>query len=160
MKKHKQYIKWLLIYTLIGVILFESVAIDKIMMSLCLSALALYYTDKFLIGMPFHHKYKFSFLKSGKYLIFLLKEIYIAGFKTLWMTLKGDIHMGIVEFETDLEDSFKRAILANSITLTPGTITIDMDYKTIKVLWIDAKPNEDLDPKTQIASKIEEKLVT
>jgi multicomponent Na+:H+ antiporter subunit E len=37
------------------------------------------------------------------------------------------ISPGIVKFKTDIRKDFRQGILANSITLTPGTLTIDME---------------------------------
>jgi multicomponent Na+:H+ antiporter subunit E len=37
------------------------------------------------------------------------------------------ISPGIVKFKTNIRRDFNRVILANSITLTPGTLTIDME---------------------------------
>ena len=40
---------------------------------------------------------------------------------------KIDIQPQVVFFDVPLKSEFMRTILANSITLTPGTITVDVD---------------------------------
>lgn len=49
---------------------------------------------------------------------------------------------GIVKIETDLKSEYAQAMLANSITLTPGTITLDIAEERGKtyyyIHWIDA----------------------
>lgn len=159
MRRYVDRMKWVILYTAIGIILFESLSIQTIIMSLILSLFALYYTDQFLIGMPFHNKYRISFVKVILYLLFLVKEMYVAGIKTLIMTLKGDINMGVVEFDTELKHPLKKAVLANSITLTPGTITIDIEDQHLTVLWIDKKASQTDQAKEIIAGAIEKRLM-
>ena len=71
------------------------------------------------------------------YLFHLLIQIYIAGFITIKKIIKGDINPDIVDIETDLENDMYICFLANSITLTPGTVTIDKNGNKLKVLWLD-----------------------
>jgi multicomponent Na+:H+ antiporter subunit E len=46
------------------------------------------------------------------------------------------IKPGIVKVKTELKSGFARIMLANSITMTPGTITVDIIDETIFVHWI------------------------
>ncbi|MDR2522602.1 MAG: Na+/H+ antiporter subunit E [Synergistaceae bacterium] len=41
--------------------------------------------------------------------------------------ITGDINPGIVKFNPRLKTDLGRTLLANSITLTPGTLTVDVD---------------------------------
>ena len=50
----------------------------------------------------------------------------------------------IVEVQTSLQSDLGKLLLANSITLTPGTLTIDVIGDRMLVHWIDARPGEDL----------------
>ena len=43
----------------------------------------------------------------------------------------------LVEVETALQSSLGRVILANSITLTPGTLTVDIQQQRLLIHWID-----------------------
>lgn len=60
------------------------------------------------------------------------------------------INPGIVRIETDLETPYKRLILANSITLTPGTITLELNGRDMYIHWLDI---QEQDPQ-QAAEKI------
>lgn len=59
----------------------------------------------------------------------LLVEIVKSSFAVIKIVFskKLDIQPQIVFFEAPLKSDFLRTILANSITLTPGTITVDVD---------------------------------
>jgi multicomponent Na+:H+ antiporter subunit E len=49
------------------------------------------------------------------------------------------IKPGIVKVKTKLKSKTGRMILANAITLTPGTLTIDIKDEFLYVHWIDVK---------------------
>jgi multicomponent Na+:H+ antiporter subunit E len=56
------------------------------------------------------------------------------------------INPGIVEVKTILKSKIGRLILANSITLTPGTFTLEIQNDSLFIHWIDVKSadvNED-----------------
>ena len=46
------------------------------------------------------------------------------------------IRPGIVKVPTNLTDPMAKTFLANSITLTPGTLTIDIDGQDLYIHWI------------------------
>jgi multicomponent Na+:H+ antiporter subunit E len=53
------------------------------------------------------------------------------------------IRPAVVEISTGLESGLGRLILANSITLTPGTLTVEVDGERLLVHWIDCPPGTD-----------------
>jgi len=71
-----------------------------------------------------------------------------ANLDVAWRVITGRINPGIVRFNPDLRTDGGRTFLANSITLTPGTLTMDVDDATgdFFVHWInvtDASPTAD-----------------
>lgn len=69
------------------------------------------------------------------------------------------IRPGIVKIKTSLRSNAGRTLLANSITLTPGTITVDMtDDGYLYVHWINVKA-EDIEGATQHISARFEKVL-
>ncbi len=69
------------------------------------------------------------------------------------------IHPGIVEIKTKLQSELGRLVLANSITLTPGTLTVDVKNDTLFIHWIDFKSNNSVEATKLIASHFEKILV-
>lgn len=63
------------------------------------------------------------------YILVLLKEVIKANFTLfrIFATKKGKRQPVIVCFHTSLKSGMARALLANAITLTPGTITIALE---------------------------------
>ncbi len=69
------------------------------------------------------------------------------------------INPGIVKTKTVLKSKMGRMILANSITLTPGTLSVDIKDDTLYIHWIDVCC-EDIDKATEaIVQKFEKHLV-
>lgn len=71
-----------------------------------------------------------------------------ANLDVAWRVITGRINPGIVRFNPALKTDGGRTFLANSITLTPGTLTMDVDDATgdFFVHWInvtDASPTAD-----------------
>ena len=58
------------------------------------------------------------------------------------LVITGKINPGIVRIKPELKNKFAVTMLANSITLTPGTLTVDVDEETndLYVHWIDITP--------------------
>mgnify|MGYP003876904265 FL=1 len=67
-----------------------------------------------------------------------------ANLDVAWRVLTGRIRPGIVRFNPGLRTDLGRTVLANSITLTPGTLTVDVDDDTgdFYVHWINVKDEE------------------
>ncbi|MBU8891693.1 MAG: Na+/H+ antiporter subunit E [Bacteroidales bacterium] len=86
----------------------------------------------------------YKFLQPQRYFWFI---VYLIIF--IWECLKANIEVayrvlhpampikpGIVKIKTDLKTDIAKTTLANSITMTPGTITVDIIDDYIYVHWI------------------------
>ncbi len=71
----------------------------------------------------------------GLYLIF---KMYQASFVVAWRVLTRSFNPRVVHFRTRLKSDIARVALANSITLTPGTIVLALDDDHLIVHWLDA----------------------
>ncbi|MEA1963581.1 MAG: Na+/H+ antiporter subunit E [Candidatus Aerophobetes bacterium] len=69
----------------------------------------------------------------------LIFKIYLSSFKMIPAILTKEINPRIVHFRTRLKSEIARAILANSITLTPGTLTLNLSKDHLIVHWLNAK---------------------
>jgi len=68
-------------------------------------------------------------LKLVSYTIWLIKEIVVANLDVAKIVVKRgiDVDPALVRFDSALTTDLARVMLANSITLTPGTLTIEVD---------------------------------
>ena len=75
----------------------------------------------------------------AQYLYYLVKEIIAANLAVSQMILtrKEQMEPVIVHVHTDLKSETARMILANSITLTPGTITVSLTDDDLLVHCLD-----------------------
>ena len=69
-------------------------------------------------------------LRLAGYIPWLLVQIFIANIHVMLLVLHPKmmnlINPKIIEFDSRLKSDYARMLLANSITLTPGTITVDV----------------------------------
>jgi len=65
------------------------------------------------------------------------------------------IKPGIVRVHLDLKSDFARAMLANSITMTPGTISVDIVGDELYVHWIYIRSEDPAVYSQQIAGRFE-----
>lgn len=70
------------------------------------------------------------------------------------------IRPGVVEVQTKLQSPLGRMLLANSITLTPGTLSIDIIGDRLLVHWIDCPPGTDLGRATRAISESFERHIS
>ncbi len=71
-----------------------------------------------------------------KYFFKLIYEIYLSSFITMVRIIKKDQDLILVEVELEVTAPLIITIIANSITLTPGTMTVDSDENVLHVIAI------------------------
>ncbi len=76
----------------------------------------------------------FAIAYIGVFLAAMVRANLDVAFRVLHPRLP--INPGIVRVRTRLKSRLGRLILANSITLTPGTITVDLDGEDLFVHWL------------------------
>ena len=94
------------------------------------------------------------------YLGVFLWELVLANLNVLRLVLSPriDIHPGIVEVRTRLKSPLGRLALANSITLTPGTLVVDIRGDSLFIHWINVSSADPEAATRAIASKFEKYL--
>ncbi len=71
---------------------------------------------------------------------------------------KLPIRPGFVKIRTGLGKDVSKLILANSITLTPGTLTVDVDEDELLIHWVDVKGETAEEYYQHIACDFEKRL--
>ncbi|MDA3832983.1 MAG: Na+/H+ antiporter subunit E [Spirochaetales bacterium] len=69
------------------------------------------------------------------YFFIIIFFLYQSSIAMLIAVIKGKANPRIVHFRTRLRSDLARMLLANSITLTPGTITLDLNDDHLTVHW-------------------------
>jgi multicomponent Na+:H+ antiporter subunit E len=88
------------------------------------------------------------------YMGVLFIEIFKSAFFFILNLIRGGYQPLVFKLELDIYDPVQVAIVANSITLTPGTITIDVVGHTIYVMVL-AKPGT---PQAELEAPIRQKF--
>lgn len=85
-----------------------------------------------------------SLIATLGYLGFFLKALVRANLRmaVLVLTPRMPIRPAIVRVETRLTHPVARLLLANSITLTPGTLTVEMAKDALYVHWVEAESTD------------------
>ncbi len=75
------------------------------------------------------------------YTFYFIKELTVANLDVAYRVIhpKLPINPGIVRVKTKLKSPMAKLVLANSITMTPGTITVDINDDTLYIHWIDVQ---------------------
>lgn len=112
---------------------------------------------------------KYFFEKAGKfiqpvryfwflvYVVILIWECIKANVDVAYRVLHPamPIKPGIVKFKLDIKSEFARTMLANSITMTPGTIAVDIVDDDLYVHWIYVSSEDPEEYSRKIAGRFE-----
>lgn len=107
----------------------------NLFMGALLSLISMFISNRYLFRLDFSFK-KISLWKILKYLWILSIQILLSAFHSLKAILTFKTDVRIVKIHTKLTHDFSVFILANSITLTPGTITLFREGQNLLVLCL------------------------
>ena len=129
-----------LLFFLVWIIFNGKVTAEIVWIGLAVSVFVFWFMCKFM-GYSLRKEKNFykKFISFGGYVYILIKEIISANMTLFHMitTEKERIEPVLVSFHTDLKTETARVILANSITLTPGTITVSIEEDKLVVHCLD-----------------------
>lgn len=115
------------IFFLLWIIFNGRITTEIVIFGVVISAALYWFICEF---MDFSPRREMEYLKKGgyvlQYLYHLLREIIIANYATMKLICSAGrvVEPALIEFETHFKNDISRFLLANSITLTPGTITV------------------------------------
>ncbi len=104
-----------------------------------------------------------SFVRIWRFLVYVLvlaKEIVKANFDVAYRVVhpRLPIRPGIVVIKTKLKHDIAKLALANSITLTPGTFTLDVIGDSLLIHWIDVRAEDPEEATRLIGARFEKHL--
>lgn len=150
-----------LLLVLFWIILNGKITVEIVVLGLLFALLIYGFAYKFL-GLTWKREKKFwKYLIWGiQYIGILLREIIIANIAVLKIILlpKKKIHPVLVKFPAPLKSHLLQVILADSITLTPGTITVRLYEEKFEVHCLDESMAEGLNDSVfvKMLKKLEE----
>ena len=152
MKYLATFLVLFIVYVLLAGFVVEELIIGAVV-SLILTAIIAKYVD-----------YKVDYKLPFRLLVFIviyipifIFQLVLANFDVARRVLSPKIPLnpGFVKVQTELEGNFGKLILANSITLTPGTLSVDINGKDIYIHTVDVKGKTPEENKKHISALFE-----
>jgi multicomponent Na+:H+ antiporter subunit E len=148
-------------FFLLWIIFNGRVTTEIVIFGIVIAAVMYWFVCKYMDVSP---KRELYYLKKGRYLIqylcVLLAEIVKANFATLKLVCSSNEVNDpvLVTFDMDFKSETSKFMLANAITLTPGTITVSVEGNRFTVHCLDKSFAEGINTSVfvDILHKIEE----
>ena len=136
-----RFIKWSILLFIVWLLLTSSIHYQELIVGAILSLVIALFASKLNsqcisgITNPF---------KWFIYIIIFFKNLIAANINVATIVLKPKlpINPGIIKLKTNADTNFKKLVIANSITLTPGTITLDVIDDYFYVHWINVETDD------------------
>ncbi|MEA1913184.1 MAG: Na+/H+ antiporter subunit E [candidate division WOR-3 bacterium] len=144
----KKKITQFIVYFIIWLLLTWSLNYQEVIVGLGVALLAMILTKDLFPDELMKLLNPLRLLLAILYIPYLIFYIILANFDVAYRVLNPNlpINPGIVKVKTGLKNELARTILANSITLTPGTLTVEVDDDDYYIHWINITSE---DPKRQ-----------
>jgi len=124
---------------LFWVLLNSSLALDVLIIGAAVSAIIALLLPK---GIAFFGEFRIedpaAWFAAVGYFGYFFKELLLSNMRLAAIVLHPSlpVNPGIVRARTKLKSRMGRLLLANSITLTPGTLTVELDGEWLYIHWV------------------------
>ena len=156
----KRFITTLIIYFIFWVAYTTSLALDQIIIGIILSTLLSIFTYKSFSQKKPDNNLVVRIFNLIKYIPVFIIEMIKANLDVARRVINPSlpINPGIIKIKTNLKSDYAKLFLANSITLTPGTLTLDVKGNDLFIHWIDVESRDKKIQKNLISGKFEDLL--
>ena len=132
---NKSNIYPIVILAFIWIILRESFSLSGVIAGAILSVGCMYFYHKYL---PLNRVEGIRYSQLILYIFYLVGQIYVSGFYVIKLIIKG-ASADIVQLKTKITSESMRILLADSITLTPGSILLVLEGEKLTLLCLKMK---------------------
>ncbi|MBN1251848.1 MAG: Na+/H+ antiporter subunit E [Bacteroidales bacterium] len=156
----KLFFTWLIVFVL-WLAFTTSIEIYEVLTGLFISFIISLFTFKSFTSRGLKGLSPIKLIYVIKYIFVFLIALVKANFHVAKIVLSPSlpINPGIVEFESKLDSDFAKMILANSITLTPGTLSVDVIGNRFYIHWLEVKDSDSEVAFNEIAKQFEDVLL-
>ena len=139
------------------------VSLQEIITGLIVSVIVSLLAGRFLLAEDGNSGFLARFFKGIIYFFKFLWEMAKANLHVAYLVLHPQVPIepGIVKVKTSLKRDSALTVLANSITLTPGTLTVDInpEEQELYIHWIDVISTDKEKCSEEIAGRFEKLLM-
>jgi multicomponent Na+:H+ antiporter subunit E len=135
------------LYILFWIILSQNISIEVLVVGVLICiAVAMFNKDLLRDNNKKNNFNLENILSWINYVGILLKEIVISNFHVAKVVLSPQMKISpeLINYKTKIKSDFCRTIFANSITLTPGTITVLMEDENMLIHCLEKESVEDI----------------
>lgn len=137
-------VTFLMVY-LFWILLTFSISPDELLLGAAVSLIVTYISREFLFtktrGRALQPR---RWLNAGGYFIIFVWEEIVAHLDLGYRIITGRINPSIIKIKADLDTDIGRTMVGNSITLTPGTLTVRIGGKNLFVHMISFKKDHNV----------------
>ena len=154
MKKGKVVV--ILALAVVWMILIESFSWIGILSGIAIGIGCVFFSGHYL---PLAKIKGVNFNKLITYPFYLIGQVFLSATYVSKIIFKG-AKTDIVEIDTNIENDSIRVMLADSVTLTPGSVILELDGEKMTVLWLRERGSPEIEDieKSVVAEKIMGKL--
>jgi multicomponent Na+:H+ antiporter subunit E len=147
------------IMTIIWCVLNERFDLTMVITGILISAFVVI-IQRYIFDLSHEQRYSIAMtpLTFLKYFGVLFYSIIKSSFETIKYIFKGTHNAGFVKTHVEHKNKYHQMFVANSITLTPGTVTVDVENDEILILWIDKKTDDPEEARELIHKKFDDIL--
>ena len=125
----------ILALTCVWILLREEFSIETVLFGLLFATAVQFFCCR---ALPTNNMNDVNFFKLATYPLFLIGQVYMAGFHVIKLIFSG-ADAEIIQVKTNIESEALRIVLVDSVTLTPGSVLIRLDGNEFTLLWLKAK---------------------
>jgi len=133
LKRNAAYM--IIMLTIIWLILREEVTLWSVLTGLVFGTLCVLFCRKFL---PLDKIAGVNYFWFLLYLFYLIGQMYLGALSAIRLVVKG-AKADVISVNTEITNDFLRVMLANSITIVPGSVTLEIKAGRITVLSLHDK---------------------
>ena len=151
----------MLVLTLVWVILIENFSLFTIATGLLISGCCVFFSSRFL---PLERIKGVSFSKLAFYPFYLIGQVFVSATYVSKIVFKGG-KIDIVKIRTNIKNDSIRVMLADSVTLTPGSVMLELEGENMTILWLRQKGSPEIETLGErfiaegIMGRLEKKLI-
>ena len=137
-------VTFLMVY-LFWILLTFSISFDELLLGAAISLIVTYISREFLFTKTRARAlHPIRWLNAVVYLAVFVWEEIVAHFDLAYRIITGRINPSVIKIKADLDTDIGRTMVANSITLTPGPLTVRIGGKNLFVHWISYRRGHDV----------------
>ena len=136
----KSKVLLVIILTLVWIILIESVSVFTVLSGIAIGSACVFFSSRFL---PLKRITGVGFGKLALYPFYLVGQIFVSAVYVTKIIFKG-AKIDIVNIKTRVQNESIRVMLADSVTLTPGSVMLELDGEDMTILWLRERGSEEI----------------